>query len=126
MEKIKLKSKKVLRRIAIILSIIILIIDIYLYIKMKFNWAEIGSNHHQYENASLIISTLFRFGTLIWGILLIPIVWLEYLLIKLLIKIYNKFNRLRRLFLCLIILVVIATILILFIRIMILIIMTLV
>ena len=121
-----MKSKKVLRRIAIILSIIILIIDIYLYIKMKFNWSEIGSNHHQYENASLIISALFRYGLLIWGILLILIVWLEYLLINLLIKMYNKFNGLKRLFLCLITLVVTATILILFMRILVLIIVTLV
>ena len=121
-----MKSKKVLRRIAIILSIIILIIDIYLYIKMNFNWSELGYNHHQYETASLIIGALFRFGTLIWGILLIPIVWLEYLLINLFIKIYNKFNGLKKLFLCLITLVVIATILILFVRIILLIVMILV
>ena len=93
---------------------------------MKSTWLEIGSNHHQYENASLIIAGLFGYGVLIWGVLLIPIVWLEYLLINLFIKIYNKFDGLTRLFLCLITLIVIATILNLFIRIMILIIMTLV
>ena len=51
------------------------------------------------------------------GILLIPMVWLEYLLINLLIKIYNKFDGLKRLFFCLLLFVAIATILVLFIKI---------
>ena len=117
-------NKKVLRIIAIILSILILIMDVFLYLKMEFTWSEIGSNHHQYESASLIIEALFRYGTLIWGILLIPLVWIEYLLINLGIKIYNKWNGLKRVFLSLIILFAIVAILILFMRIMLLIIMT--
>lgn len=121
-----MKNKKALRIIAIILSIIILIIDIFLYTKMKFTWSEIESIYNQYEKASSIIEALFIYGALMWGILLIPMVWLEYLLINLFIKIYNKFNNLKRLFFCLITLVMMATILILFIRIMLLIIITLV
>lgn len=117
-----MKNKKILKKIAIILSIILLLIDIFLYVKMKATWSEIGSDNHQYENASLIISGLFRYGTLIWGILLIPIVWIEYFLTNLLIKIYNKFDNLKRIFLCLIILVVLVTILVFFIRMMLLII----
>lgn len=121
-----MKNKKVLKRIAIILSIILLLIDICLYIKMKSNWLEIGANHHQYENASLIIAGLFRYAMLIWGILLIPIAWLEYFLTNFLMKIYNKFEGLKRLFLCLITLVVMATILVFFIRMILLIVITLV
>ncbi len=113
---IQLKNKKVLKRITIVLSIILILLDIYLYMKMKFTWLEIGSTHHQYENASLIIGGLFRFGLLIWGILLIPVVWLEYLLINLLMKIYRKFDSLKRILLYLITLIVIILLLILFIK----------
>ena len=121
-----MKNKKILKRIAIILSIILILLDISLYIKMQSTWSEIGSNHHPYENAGLIIGGLFRWGVLIWAILLIPIVWLQYLLTSLFIKIYNKFEGLKRIFLCLITLVIIAIMLILFIRIILLIIMTLI
>ena len=115
-----MKNKKVLKRISIILSIILVLLDIWLYIKMQSTWSEIGSNHHPYENLGL-----FRWGVLIWGILLIPMAWLEYLLINLFMKIYNKFEGLKRLFLCLITFVVIVVILILFIKIILLVITTL-
>ena len=120
-----MKNKKVLKRISIILSIILVLLDIWLYIKMQSTWSEIGSNHHPYENLGLIIGGLFRWGVLIWGILLIPMAWLEYLLINLFMKIYNKFEGLKRLFLCLITFVVIVVILILFIKIILLVITTL-
>lgn len=111
-----MKNKKMLKKIAIILSIIIVIIDIVLYIKMSTTWSEIGINHHEYENASLILSNLFRYGALLWGILLIPIVWIEYFLIMLLSKIFNKFEKVLRWLLCLIVLSVIVTILIFCVR----------
>ena len=116
-----MKNKKILKRIAAFLSILILLIDICLYIKMNTTWSEIGSNHHQYENASLIIVGLFRYGTLIWGLLLIPLVWLEYFLFTLLMKVYSKFENFERLFLCLIIVIVTSTILVFFIKILLLI-----
>ncbi len=112
-----MKNKKVLKSIAIILSIILVLLDICLYIKMQSTWSEIVSNQNPYENASLAIVGFFRWGMLIGGILLIPMVWLEYLLINLLIKIYNKFDGLKRLFFCLLLFVAIATILVLFIKI---------
>ena len=93
-----MKNKKVLKSIAIILSIILVPLDICLYMKMQSTWSEIVSNQEPYENASLAIVGFFRWGMLIGGILLIPMVWLEYLLINLLIKIYNKFDGLKRLF----------------------------
>ena len=120
-----MKNKKILKNIAIIISIILLILDICLYIKMKYTWSEIGSNHHQYENSSLIIAGLFRYGALMWGILLIPLVWLEYFLMKLFMKIYNNFDSFRKIFLCLITLVIMSIIFFFFISMLFLIIMTL-
>ena len=117
-----MKNKRILKRIAIMLSIILLIIDVFIYINMKSSWLEISTNNHQYENASLIMTSLFKYGALIWGILLILMVWLEYLLVSLFIKIYNKFDALKRLFLCLLTLVPIVIILILFVKIILLII----
>lgn len=93
---------------------------------MQSTWSEIGSNHHPYENAGLIIGGLCRWGVLIWAILLIPVVWLEYLLTNLFKKIHNNFEGIKRIFLCLITLVIIAIMLILFIRIILLIIMALI
>lgn len=93
---------------------------------MKVTWSEIGFNHDQYENASLIMVGLFRYGTLIWGILLIAIVWLEYFLIILLMKIYRKYEDFKRVFLCLIILIIATIILVFLIQMILLIVMTLV
>lgn len=118
-------NKKVLKKTTIIITVVILLIDILLYIKMKTTWSEIG-NYHQYENTSLIIEGLFRYGILIWGILLIPIVWVEYFLTILLMKIYSKFENFKRLFLCLVILIAITIILVLSIKIISLIVITLV
>lgn len=126
MRRIKLKNKNLLKRIAIILSIILLLLNIFLYVKMRFTWSELDSTNEQYQSINLLVEGLFRFAILIWGILLIPMVWLEYFLIKLLIKIYNKFDGFKRILLCLIILVLIAIILDFFIRVISLIIVTLV
>lgn len=125
MEKDLKENKKISKKIAIILSIILVILDICLYIKTKSTWSDIGANHDQYENASLIIVGLFRYGTLIWGILSIAIVWIEYFLVKLFMNIHNKFCGLKKIILSIMILVIIITILIFFTRIMSLIIMIL-
>lgn len=125
LEEINLKNKKTIRFIAILISIIILILDIIIYINMKTTWKEIGTNHHQYENFDLIISGLFTYATLIWGLLSILIIWIEYFLINLLAKIFNSFNGLKKLLFCLIMIVVIALLLIIFIKIMLLMVSTL-
>ena len=117
-----LKNRKVLKKIIIILSIIVLLLNICVYIKMKTTWSELSSNNHQYENASLLIVGLFRYGVLIWGLLLIPMVWLEYFLIKLFMKICNCFDGFKRLILSFTTLVIISTILALIIKIVLLII----
>lgn len=121
-----LKGNKKLKNITIILSIILVILDICLYVKMKSTWSDIGVNYAQYENTSLLIAGLFRYGTLIWGILSIAIVWIEYFLVKLFMNIYNKFYGLKKIILSIMISVIIITIFIFFIRIMSLIIITLI
>lgn len=83
---------------------------------MKSTWLEIGSNYQQYENASLIMVGAFRFGALVWGILLIPIVWIEYFLTKLFINIYSKLYGFKKIFLCLITSVIMLILLVFFIR----------
>ena len=103
-----MKKKELSKRIAIILSIILLILNICLYIKMKSSWSELSSNQNSsYESAGLILEGVLRYGALLVGVLLIPKVWLEYFLINLFMKLYNDFDGLKRLFLCLITLVII-------------------
>ncbi len=111
-----MKKKKILKIVSIVLSIIIIIIDICIYLKMRKIWIEVG-NYHPYENAGLIISGLFMYSILIWGIILIPMVWIEYFLINLLDKIYKKYNDIKKYFLSLLVLITIIIILIFFIRI---------
>ena len=112
-----MKNKKLLKTISIILTMGIILVDIWLFIKTRNNWGKIGTDYDQYENLGIILGSLFEFGILIWGILLIPIIWLQYFLINLLINIYNKSNNTLKYLLCLIILIAIITILIFFIKI---------
>ena len=118
-----MKNKKFLRGIAIILTIILVLLELYVYIKMKSTWLDIGSNYHPYENASLIMIGSIRFGALIWGILLIPIVWIEYFFTKLFIKIYSTLVGFKKIFLCLITSLIILMLLVFFIRMILLIVM---
>ena len=101
-----------LKNIAILLSILIVIIDILLYIKMGITWDKIGESSDQYESASLLLVAFFRYGILVWGILLIPLVWLEYFLITLLIKSYIKFEKFKRIFLSVMLLSAISIVLV--------------
>ena len=125
-----MKNKKLLKIITIILTIVIILVDICLFIKMRTNWGEIGY-HDQYENAGLILKGLFTYGSLVWGILLIPMLWIQYFLINLLLnflinlllKIYNGSNKKLRYLLCLLILIAIIAILVFIIKILYLIIM---
>ena len=64
---------------------------------MNYTWSDIVSNHNQYENASLIIAGLYRYGILAWGFLSIFIVWIQYFLVKLFIRLYNKLDGLKKL-----------------------------
>jgi len=76
-----MKLKKVFRKITIAFTIAIIILDILLFVDMK-----------QAYNASKLISTVFEFGTFIYGLILLPIVWIQYFLILCIIKVYNKYS----------------------------------
>lgn len=107
-----MEKKKILKKIAIIVSLLVLLLDVYLYISMTTAWSEIDLG-----NYSLFLVGLFKYGLLIWGILLIPLIWIEYLLCNLVIYLYYKFEGLKKLFVCLIPTIAIVIVLIIFIRI---------
>lgn len=88
--------KKILRNSAIILTIIIFLMNIFLYVEMKQVDSELLLSKEAYESAGLLISSIFQFGLLIWGFGLILIVWIEYFLCSLFIKIYNRFSGIKR------------------------------
>lgn len=121
-----MKCKKTLRKVAIILSIILLLLNICLYVKMKFTWDAIPSASNQYDSMNLLFHGLFSSAVLVYGIILIPIVWIEYLLLVLVIKIYHKFDGIIGTFLCLLISIIFILIFIFFVRMLIFIILTLI
>ena len=108
--------KKILKISLIIFSILIFIIDLIIFFK---------SNIFQIYNINSLIWALFHFSTLIYGIILIPIIWLEYYFISLSINIYYKFNGLKQILLLSFMLILIVILLIILIRIFILLIMVL-
>lgn len=108
--------KKIFKKIAIIFSIIILIIDIIIFFKM---------NLYKSIDINSLIWTLLHFSTLIYGMILIPIVWIEYCFIILSLNIYRKFNGLKRVLLLIFMFILIFILLIIFLRIFILLIMVL-
>ena len=111
-----MEKKKILKKIAIIVSLLVLLLDVYLYISMTTTWSEMGlGNYSDLVNCSLLLVGLFKYGLLIWGILLIPLIWIEYLLCNLVIYLYYKFEGLKKLFLCLIPTIAIVIVLIIFI-----------
>lgn len=75
-----MKFKKILRNITIILTILIIILDIVLFV----------NTNKTYENMEMF-STIFNFGTFIYGIILIPIVWIQYFLLSAILKVYTKY-----------------------------------
>lgn len=100
--------KKIFKKIAIIFSIIILIIDIIIFFKM---------NLYKSIDINSLIWTLLHFSTLIYGMILIPIVWIEYCFIILLINVYNKFNNLKRILLLILVSILIFILLIILLKI---------
>lgn len=121
-----MKCKKKLRKVAIILSIILLLLNICLYVKMNFTWDAIPNASNQYDSMNLLFHGLFSSAVLVYGIILIPIVWIEYLLLVLVIKIYHKFDGIIGTFLCLLISIIFILIFIFFVRMLIFIIFTLI
>lgn len=65
-----MKCKKTLRKVAIILSIILLLLNICLYVKMKFTWDAIPSASNQHDSMNLLFHGLFSWAVLVYGIIL--------------------------------------------------------
>ena len=82
--------------IPIIISLIILILDILLFFKLKGNWNSLTSSQDSYNSAGLLIAIIYQFGSLFYGLVLILIVWLEYLLYFLLKKISVKLDGIKK------------------------------
>ena len=76
----RLNLKKIVRNLTIAFTTVIVILDIVLFVNMK-----------QAYNESKLISTVFEFGTFIYGLLLLPIVWIQYFLILGISKVFNKY-----------------------------------
>ncbi len=111
-----LSNTKKIKIVAIVLSIALLIVNIFLYMKMKYNFSEIGNNYDSLENASLLFSGLFKFGLLAYGLLLIPLVWVEYFLITTILKSYKKYFGLKKWILTILLSILSIVILIFFIK----------
>ena len=85
-----MKNKKIIRNIFIVLTVLILILTIYIYGRMYTSFLEIKNSTNQYKNAGLLLSNVFQYGIFIYSIGLIAIVWIEYLVLNLIIRVYNK------------------------------------
>lgn len=112
-----MKYKKNLKKCAIIVSILVLILDICLYIRLQQSLSNLIETTESYTSFGIIISSLFQYGSLVYGIGAILIVWIEYFLICFLLKVYNKFNGLKRGLAFLITLIIVLALFIIFARI---------
>lgn len=115
-----MKKKKILKIVSVILSIMFFLLDICLFIKLYKNGWQTSLVENPYERGSLLISSLIQFGTLIYGIGLILIVWIEYFFINILLKFNNKFKGLKKILLILTLLMIITILIIIGIKILIL------
>lgn len=114
---VTLKYQKVMKRCAIILSIVFLVLEVYLWIRMQNTWDDLILSQSSYESAGLMFAGLFRYGSFFLGIFLIPIVWLEYWLITIFCHVYQKYLGFKKIFLATLIAILILVLLVLFIRI---------
>ena len=101
----------------IILSILVSLIDLILYIKLNSTSSMAIQSNDSYATLGLLISGMFQFGALIYGLGLLLIVWIEYFLISFIIKLWNKLQGLKKFFSVLVLSIISAILLIIFIRI---------
>ena len=80
-----MKSKKIFKSITIALTIAIVILDIILFVNMK-----------QAYDLEKIFTTVFDFAIFIYGLLLLPILWVQYFLILGSVKVYNKYSGIKK------------------------------
>lgn len=112
-----MKNRKILKNGTIILSILVLLIDIILYIKLKSTSSMIIQSNDSYANLGLLISNMSQFGALIYGLGLLLIIWMEYFIISFIIKLWNKLQGVKKVFSVLVLSIISVTLLIIFIRI---------
>ena len=112
-----MKNKKILKTGAIMLSILVLLINLILYIKLNSTSSMALQSNDSYATLGLLISSMFQFGALIYGLGLLLIVWIEYFLISFIIKLWNKLQGLKKFFSVLVLSIISAILLIIFIRI---------
>jgi len=85
-------KKKSILIATIFISLIILVMTITLSLKSNY-WFDTSLHlEESLQIAGGLIGTIFYFGTAVIGIITLAIVWIEYLLILLEIKIINKFK----------------------------------
>ena len=114
---VTLKYQKVMKRCAIVLSIVFLVLEVYLWIRMQNTWDDLILSQSSYESAGLMFAGLFQYCSFFLGIFLIPIVWLEYWLITIFCHVYQKYLGFKKNFLATLIAILILVLLVLFIRI---------
>lgn len=85
-----MKNKKKFRNITIIISIIVLLINIGMYIKLNSSFDSLSNLENSLERAGGLIGVGFYWGTFIWGIISLILIWIEYFFIMLTIKVFNK------------------------------------
>ena len=101
-----LMNKKIIyRNCTIALTFIIMVVEVFLYLYIRQNWERLLVSDDPYANASTMIVHIFILGALLYGAGLILGLWLEYIFINLLIKIYNKNDGTRKWLLSAIILI---------------------
>ncbi len=85
-----MKNKKTFRNITIIISIIVLLINIGIYIKLNSSYDSFSNLENSLERAAGLIRIAFYLGTFIGGIISLILIWIEYFFIMLTIKVFNK------------------------------------
>lgn len=91
-----MKNKKTRRNITIIISIIVLLINIGMYIKLNSSFDSFSNLENNLERAGGLIGIAFYWGTFIWGIISLILIWIEYFFIMLTIKVFNKFDGVKK------------------------------
>lgn len=87
-----MKDKKKLRKVAIILTIIMILVDVILYKMLEVSALVEMSETSLVTDLAIMASVFFKFGVWISGIAAIPAIWIVYLLINLLNKVESKYE----------------------------------
>lgn len=87
-----MKDKKKFRKVAIILTIIMILVDVILYKMLEVSALVEMSETSLVTDLAIMASVFFKFGVWISGIAAIPAIWIVYLLINLLNKVESKYE----------------------------------